>query len=161
MSSPCPQSVRAPLLDPLGRVFLFKYEDPALPEPMFWATPGGAVEPRETFEQAALRELHEETGIRADRVGPWLWSRERTIAFADEVVLFRERYYLVTPPTLTQDMVSIHGMLAYERGVYRDHAWWTPSEMLASSEVFLPAALADLLGPILRGELPDQPSTIL
>ncbi len=42
----------------------------------------------------------------------------------------------LAPPTLTRDMVSIHGMLPYERDVYRDHAWWTPSEMLACGEVF-------------------------
>jgi 8-oxo-dGTP pyrophosphatase MutT (NUDIX family) len=153
-------TARVVLLDPLGRVFLFKYEDHALPEPMFWATPGGAVEPGETFEQAALRELHEETGIRAERLDRWLWSRERTIAFADEVVLFRERYYLVAPPRLTEDMVRIDGMLPYELEAYRDHAWWTPSDMYACGEVFLPAGLPDLLGPIRRGELPSLPMAI-
>jgi hypothetical protein len=104
--------------------------------------------------------LREETGICADQIGPWLWSRERTIAFADEVVLFRERYYLVAPPSLTEDMVSIDAMLPYERDVYRDHAWWTPSQMLAGGEVFLPFGLADLLQPVIRGELPSEPMTI-
>ncbi|MFG2075706.1 nucleotide triphosphate diphosphatase NUDT15 [Nonomuraea maritima] len=33
-------------------------------EPPSWCLPGGAVEPGETFEVAALRELAEETGIR-------------------------------------------------------------------------------------------------
>ncbi|MFF0864348.1 NUDIX hydrolase [Nonomuraea sp. NPDC003560] len=33
-------------------------------EPLSWCLPGGAVEPGETFEAAAVRELAEETGIR-------------------------------------------------------------------------------------------------
>ncbi|MET7285430.1 NUDIX domain-containing protein [Streptomyces sp. NPDC005573] len=37
-------------------------------EPPTWCLPGGHVEPGETFVQAALREVEEETGIAAGRV---------------------------------------------------------------------------------------------
>ncbi|MFI7451917.1 NUDIX hydrolase [Nonomuraea sp. NPDC049714] len=49
------------LTDPQGRILLGERikagEEPS------WCLPGGAVEPGETFEAAAVRELEEETGI--------------------------------------------------------------------------------------------------
>jgi 8-oxo-dGTP pyrophosphatase MutT (NUDIX family) len=61
------------LLDPNGRVLLFKFEDPRVSEAnalhddlrrrVFWCTPGGGVEEAETFEEAGRRELSAETGL--------------------------------------------------------------------------------------------------
>ncbi len=57
-------TARLVVLDPEGRVLLFKIEDHTLVDPadprrprIFWITPGGGVEDGETFEVAALREL--------------------------------------------------------------------------------------------------------
>ena len=58
-------AARILLVDGAGRVLLFRFtpEDGRAP---FWCTPGGAVDPGESYEEAARRELYEETGIIAD-----------------------------------------------------------------------------------------------
>ena len=61
-------SARLILLDPQDRVllFLFHHREGPLAGSRFWATPGGSLEPSETYAQAAHRELFEETGIEAE-----------------------------------------------------------------------------------------------
>ncbi|OIJ67977.1 nucleotide triphosphate diphosphatase NUDT15 [Streptomyces mangrovisoli] len=56
--------VGALLLDPAGRILIGRRVKPG--EPETWCLPGGHVEPGETFEEAAVRETAEETGIAAD-----------------------------------------------------------------------------------------------
>src|SRR5262249_28674796 len=125
-------TVRLLIVDQEQRVLLFKFEDavaldPARPElRIYWVTPGGGVEGGETFEQAAHRELWEETGISLAALGPWVWLREKTMHFPDESVHFVERYYLAS---VTAAQVSVDNLLPHEIAVYRDHRWWSVEEM--------------------------------
>ena len=52
------------LVDKAGRILLQERDEHPRIDPEKWGFAGGHVEPGEEFEQAAYRELEEETGIR-------------------------------------------------------------------------------------------------
>ncbi|MET7863638.1 NUDIX hydrolase [Micromonospora taraxaci] len=64
------------LVDPSGAVLLQHRDEDIAVSPGQWSLPGGHVEPGESPEEAARRELLEETGLTADELHP-LWSGPR------------------------------------------------------------------------------------
>src|SRR5437868_6108091 len=91
-------SARLLILDPQDRLLLFRYvfRDGALAGEDYWGTPGGALEDGETFEQAAIRELQEETGIALACVDPHIAEREFVLRIpSGEDVIAHERYFLI------------------------------------------------------------------
>lgn len=138
-------SARLLVLDAADRVLLFRFvhTDGALAGQDYWATPGGALEPGETFEQAAIRELCEETGIVIGHLAPSIATREFTLQMDDgEHVWADERYFIVH---VDKADLSRDGWSALEHAVMAEHKWWSDAELLATKAVVWPENLRDML----------------
>lgn len=147
---------RLVVLDPADRLLMLLIEDPLLSHPRFWITPGGGLEPGETFEQAAARELWEETGIVAP-LGPCVWSRRHVFRYDGGLVDMDERYFVVRVDSATIDPGSPTDL---ELRVLTGHRWWTLDELLRTDEVVAPRCLTTVLPPILTGTYPAEPLPI-
>jgi 8-oxo-dGTP pyrophosphatase MutT (NUDIX family) len=70
---------RVLLAGPAQMLLLLHAEDPVGGK-RWWVTPGGGLDPGETFEEAARRELREETGMDLS-IGRWVWTRRHAYSF--------------------------------------------------------------------------------
>ena len=145
------RSARLLIIEPAGRVLLFRFvfkKGPLAGED-YWATPGGGVEEGETFEQAAIRELREETGIRVESVGPQVGQREFVLQLSDgEHVVADERFFRVEAKEAT---LSRDEWTAEEVEVMVAHRWWSRDELSQTSETVWPENLIEMLpeaGPL-------------
>ncbi|RYG39375.1 NUDIX domain-containing protein [bacterium] len=59
-----------------------------------WTLPGGGFEPGESPEQAALREIEEETGLDAE-LGPLLYAETTLRRFDDGREVYQSRFYFL------------------------------------------------------------------
>jgi 8-oxo-dGTP pyrophosphatase MutT (NUDIX family) len=145
------KSSRVILLNERDEVCLFLHLER---DRRYWVMPGGGVEPDESWEAAAIRELGEETGLADIELGPCVWMREKVVMLFGELTRGVERYFLAR---VADAEVSNANQLDYERAVYTDVRWWPVDAIRASDETFYPEGLADLLAPIVAGDLPNAP----
>ncbi len=148
------QGARVILLDDAQRLLLFKFQDATmvvpsrpLPSDTFWVTVGGGLEAGETFEDAARREVWEETGIREFDLGEWVWVGDAEVNWKGEVFRAYTRYYL---GRTSGTGVTLAHLAEQERRVHRAHKWWSLDELRVTSETLLPLGLPDLLADILE-----------
>lgn len=133
-------AARILLVDGGGRVLLFRFDVPG--RPPFWVTPGGALDPGEGYEEAARRELREETGIDADP-GPQVARREVEFVTVEGVpVAADERYFRVDVAAAEVDAA---GHTELERRVMTHWRWFARDELVEHEEAIYPVDLADLL----------------
>jgi 8-oxo-dGTP pyrophosphatase MutT (NUDIX family) len=123
------------VVDPRGWLLMQERDEFPVIDPERWGFPGGMVEPGETFEQAAYRELEEETGIRLDG-GLTLFAEFRVFhahSGSDDEV-----HFFAAPTQLTDADVECHEgrqMVFVEPGLARG------LDLTAAAAIALPAFL--------------------
>lgn len=148
-------TARAVLVAPPGKVLLFRLEFPAWErERPLWITPGGGVEAGESYGQAVLRELAEETGLDIT-LGPAVWRRTHCFAVNGRWLQLEERYFVAHTPEAKEP--SRLAWTAQEAQVLKEARWWAADEIAAAPDHFVPARIATLLPPLLAGDYPAMP----
>jgi ADP-ribose pyrophosphatase YjhB (NUDIX family) len=149
---PIRHAARGVVIDDRDRILLFHNEIPARPPRWAWYLPGGRVEAGETHEEAVVRELVEEVGLRVDELGPCVWTRRSVRASASGDVDSQSRFFLVRCACF--DVDTSGGGVESEL----EWRWWTLDELEAAPpRSFLPEQLPALVRSLLAGEIPDEP----
>ncbi|WP_325308945.1 NUDIX hydrolase [Longimicrobium sp.] len=137
---PLRETARLIVIDAAGAILLVRYRDHRTSGRWYWATPGGKVEPGESLEAAAARELWEETGLRAE-VGPMLWQRRFEWDSPQGWVEQTECFFLVRIAEASP------GVWNSSPEAIEEHRWWSPADLQGTSETVYPEGL---LGQISR-----------
>lgn len=143
------RAARVVLLDPQNRVLLMRYDE-GPPNGSHWVTPGGGLEPGESYPQAARRELAEETGWTDIELLGEIDRRDRTMALASGQLVYQaERLYLARTDQPARQISGVDAMHASDGiAAWR---WWTIGELTSTDQTIWPAELAELI----RQELGD------
>jgi 8-oxo-dGTP pyrophosphatase MutT (NUDIX family) len=151
-------AVRVVLTDDGGRVLLFHAITQDVGPAGWWELPGGGIDDGESYLDAAVREVNEETGLVLDpaAVGPPSWRRDSTWRSRGQRRLQHE---VVVGARVRGHRPAIRadGRTAYELEVYVDARWWEVADILGSAQRFYPGRLPELLPAFLAGEAIDEP----
>jgi 8-oxo-dGTP pyrophosphatase MutT (NUDIX family) len=152
-------AVRLVVLDAAERVLLLHVQD--LTNPQFgtaWELPGGGIEAGETFSDAALRELREETGIEvpAESIAAPTWHRRIEYIYRGTCWHQRELVAFVRLSD-SSPHVDASRRVGTEKEDVLGARWWSMQQLMTSSERFYPRSLPAMLPRFIAGDTIDEP----
>jgi 8-oxo-dGTP pyrophosphatase MutT (NUDIX family) len=129
-------SARVVLLDDADRLLMLRIHDSSAtrgPNPItadLWLLVGGGVQAGETYEQAAYREVFEETGIREVSIGPCVWTQDKLVSNPNgELEMVVGRFFVGR--VAAGNPVSFSGHEPLEASTIVGYRWFSHAEILA------------------------------
>lgn len=144
------QAVRVLLFDEADRVLLVRFWDGGR---SWWCTPGGGIEPGESDEDAAQRELHEELGTGPVELGRLIWTRRHVGVFRGRAFDQSERIYIGRVAAF-EPYPSPYALREHGR---EDIRWWTTDELETADDEFAPRPLPELVRRLMQDGPPAAP----
>lgn len=113
------------------------------PAATHWVTIGGGVEPGESLEAAARREVFEEAGITELTLGPELDVRRIEVELRGEPIVSVEHFFAGWVTSAEPTLAHLDPL---ELGVLVEHRWWAHAELADPDrvEVIYPFRIARL-----------------
>jgi 8-oxo-dGTP pyrophosphatase MutT (NUDIX family) len=133
------RSARCLVLDSAGRVLLLRWIDRRDGLPV-WFTPGGGIDDGETPDEAARRELREETGIVVQSVGRLIMHQ---VVRSGELIRDEDHFVVRFDGEPRSPTAPDPGTDGWR--------WWRLSEIETSTELFHPRNVGHLLAHALGG----------
>jgi 8-oxo-dGTP pyrophosphatase MutT (NUDIX family) len=125
----------------------------------FWCTLGGGIEPGETTQHAALREIFEESGLTENDIelGPIVWYGDVTLILKGTPTILAESFIVAKTNNLN---VALHKPTQDELEVVKQLKWFSLEDIKNSTEIIFPVLLPHYLPDILAGNYPEAPIKI-
>lgn len=159
------KSVRVLLLNDKNELLLMCIEDfdistlEGKKNKRFWCTIGGGIEVEETIEQAAVREIYEETGIleKEIKLGPLVWYNNVELVLKGVLTRLEESFIVARTKQID---VALHIPTEDEKQVVKKLEWFSIEDIKKSQEVIFPILLPKYLPDILSEKYPKEPVVI-
>ncbi len=165
MHIPIRKAVRVLLLNDKDELLLMCVEDFDISSPegkrnkRFWCTIGGEIETGESVEQAAIREIYEESGIEENEIeiGPVVWYSSINLVLKRILTQLEESFIVVKTK---QNKVFLQNPTQDEQRTVKELRWFSLANIQKSPEVIFPIPLPEYFPDIISGKYPEQPIVI-